>query len=111
MLCVQCAQGATGRGCETDCAPSAKTMQSTVHTLNCTTQAVLGLQVLHMSRCNLGKRSAAALGRVLSKDGPLKEIDLSWNRLGNSGAKALAEGVQLSPKVCVCCKAEVQGSC
>jgi len=62
-------------------------------------QTPVGLQVLRVSRCGLGERGAAALGKALSNTSPLEELDLSWNMLGLGGARALAAGIKASTEV------------
>eukprot|EP00983_Pelagomonas_calceolata_P092629 1157689-Pelagomonas_calceolata.AAC.10 len=59
-------------------------------------QSPVGLQELRASRCGLGERSAAALGKALSNTCALEHLDLSWNRLGLRGARALADGIKES---------------
>ena len=54
-----------------------------------------------MARCDLGERSAVALGNALANTSPLEDLDLSWNRLGLKGARALAAGIRESMEVCM----------
>ncbi|KAL6460362.1 hypothetical protein MHYP_G00303280, partial [Metynnis hypsauchen] len=48
-----------------------------------------------LSRCNLTKKSCAALASVLSSESSrLRELNLNWNKLGDSGVKLLFPGLK-----------------
>nr|XP_049616941.1 NACHT, LRR and PYD domains-containing protein 3 isoform X29 [Syngnathus scovelli] len=51
------------------------------------------LQVLKLNSCKLSKKSCEALASVLSSSRTLRELDLSWNDLGDDGLEALAAGL------------------
>ncbi|KAM9772464.1 NACHT, LRR and PYD domains-containing protein 12-like isoform 9-T9 [Syngnathus typhle] len=51
------------------------------------------LQVLKLQWCKLSKKSCEALASVLSSPCSLRELDLSYNDLGDDGLEALAAGL------------------
>ncbi|XP_037098598.1 protein NLRC5-like isoform X4 [Syngnathus acus] len=51
------------------------------------------LEVLTLKSCELSKKSCEALASVLSSPCSLRELELSWNDLGDDGLEALAAGL------------------
>ncbi|XP_024119718.2 NACHT, LRR and PYD domains-containing protein 12-like [Oryzias melastigma] len=52
------------------------------------------LETLRLESCKLSTRSCEVLSSVLKSPSCLKELDLSWNNLQDSGVKLLSEGLQ-----------------
>lgn len=51
------------------------------------------LQVIKITKCNISKKEATSIGKVLSDFKHIKELDLSDNNLSNVIAKEIADGL------------------
>lgn len=56
-----------------------------------------GVSRLSLEACGIGEQGGKSLGRMLSKNRTLKELNLSWNeRLGGIGIMAVSEGLRVN---------------
>ena len=54
------------------------------------------LHKLHLASCDLDAHCARGIAFLLDNSLTLQELDVSWNRLGPDGCKAVAEALQFN---------------
>ena len=60
------------------------------------------LATLNMSRCEVGRTAASALGAMLARVDTIEQLDLSWNSVRGSGAVKFASGLAKNSSITVC---------
>ena len=58
-------------------------------------QNTYSLTHMNLSRNLFGEQAGVVLGPAISENSSLKFLDLSWNGIRRTGAKAVAEGIKV----------------